>query len=142
MKKTMFDFDDGRGEVLAHRHINKNGELGGWVEDNCEVSEDSYISENSCVYNNSSVDNSSVDNEKITNTRQVYTQSPIGSRNDRCTATINEKKEIHVVVGCFRGTIGEFEKAVLKTHGHSNYGKEYLAFIENAKTSFKIWGLL
>ena len=54
----------------------------------------------------------------------------------------DDEKEIHVVVRCFRGTIGEFEKAVLKTHGHSNYGKEYLAFIENAKTSFKIWGLL
>jgi len=97
--------------------------------------------DNSSV-DNSSVDNSSVYNEKITNTKQIYTQSPIGSRNDRCTSVINEEKVIHVRTGCFSGTIEEFEKAVLKTHGHSNYGKEYLAYIQNAETHFEIWGLL
>ncbi len=206
MKKiTKFDFEDGRGEVPAHQHVNKNGDVGGWVEDNCTVSEYSYISEAAKVYNNSRVynsrvynsrvldgssvynshvdnshvdgssvynsrvdgssvynssvlngssvynssvlngsrvDNSRVYNAKITQTKQVYTQSPIGSRNDRCTATIDENGEIRIVAGCFSGTLDEFQKAVIETHGHSNYGKEYLAFIENAKTSFKIWGFL
>ena len=175
MNETKFDFEDERGKIPAHRHINKNGYEGGWVEDNCTVSEDSYVSSNSRVYNNSSVYNSRVDNSsvynnsrvdnsrvynnssvdnssvynssvdktKISNTKQIYTQCPIGSRNDKCTAFIgDEDTEIRIVAGCFRGDLKEFEAAILETHGHSNYGKEYLAFIENAKTYFEIWGYL
>jgi hypothetical protein len=92
------------------------------------------------VDNNSRVDNSRVDNSKINHTKRVYTQSPIGSRNDRATARLGVgDTEIHIRAGCFSGTIDEFQKAVLKTHGHNNYGKEYLAFIQNAKTHFEIW---
>ena len=48
---TMYDFDDGRGEVPAHQHPKG----GGWVEDNCEVSADSMISEDSVVSDRSTV---------------------------------------------------------------------------------------
>jgi hypothetical protein len=209
-----FDFEDGRGLVLAHQHKNSDGSIGGWVEDNCEVSADSHISvdssvcnnsrvynnssvynsrvdnssvcnsrvynnssvynssvynnssvcnsrvynnsrvdnssvynnsrvDNSSVYNNSRVDNSRVCNSEISNTKQIYSQSPIGSRNDKCSAFIGDKdSEIMIVTGCFKGTIDEFEQAVLKTHGHNNYGKEYLSFIQNAKNHFEIWGYL
>jgi len=164
-KVFSFDFDDGRGEVPAHQHVNKNGEAGGWVEDNCTVSDDSHISDNSRVYNsrvynnssvyNSSVDNSSVDNSRVDNssvynssvdnaklnhTKRVYSQSPIGSRNDKASAFISVgSKEIVICAGCFAGTVDEFQEKVLKTHGHNKYGKEYLAFIQNARTHFEIW---
>ena len=168
-KVLTFDFCDGRGEVPAHQHVNPDATCGGWVEDNCIVSADSYISDNSSVYNNSSVDNNSrvdnsrvdnssvdnsrvdnssvynsrVDNSRVDNTKRIYNQCPIGSRNDRCTAVIGVDSDVIMVnTGCFTGTIDEFEKAVLKTHGHNNYGREYLAYIQNAKTHFEIWGYL
>ena len=154
-KKLFFDFEDGRGEVEAHQHVNPDKSLGGWVENNCEVSDNSFISSNSRVYNNSSVDNSRVDNSsvynsrvdnsrvynlKIKHTKQVFSQSPIGSRNDRATAIWDlENKSIVFIAGCFNGNEKEFQKAVLDKHGHSSYGKEYLTFIQNAKSHFEIW---
>ena len=39
MKKTMYDFNDGRGPVAAHQWINPDKSLGGWVADeNVEIS--------------------------------------------------------------------------------------------------------
>jgi len=33
----LFDFEDGYGQVPAHSHKNKNGEMGGWVSENARV---------------------------------------------------------------------------------------------------------
>ena len=45
MKKdqTVFNFQDGLGEVPAHRHINKNGDEGGWVADTVKVEDSVYV---------------------------------------------------------------------------------------------------
>jgi len=48
--------------------------------------------------------------------------------------TITFKPELRVTTGCFEyKTLKEFEKAVLDTHGHTDFGKEYLATIEYIK---------
>lgn len=33
-----FDFQDGKGQVPAHRHVNPNKMLGGWVAETAQVS--------------------------------------------------------------------------------------------------------
>ena len=146
MKKVItHDFEDGRGEVSSHQHINPDKSLGGWVEDNCTVSDDCYISADSRVYNNSRVDNSRVYNSRVYNskvkhTKQVFSQSPIGSRNDKATAIFDYETElIKFSAGCFLGNEQEFIKSIQERHGHTEYGSEYLAFIKNAKTYFDIW---
>lgn len=150
MKNITFDFMDGRGAVPAHQHKNHDKSVGGWVENNCTVSADTVISSNSSVYNNSRVDNSrvynsrvynsSVDNLKIKHTKQIFSRSH--SRNDRATAIWNlETNKIIFIAGCFSGNEKEFKKVILKKHGHTQYGEEYLAFIQNAKEYFNIWKL-
>ena len=52
---------------------------------------------------------------------------PIGSRNDMTRFTPGTGA---VVCGCFRGTLDEFEAAVLKTHADgTEYRRQYLAAI-------------
>lgn len=47
-RNRLFDFNDGRGPVSAHRH--RNG--GGWVEEGATVDDDAYISQHSAVMGN------------------------------------------------------------------------------------------
>ena len=52
---------------------------------------------------------------------------PIGSRNDRTRFTPSTGE---VACGCFRGSLDEFEAAVLKTHAEgTEYRRQYLAAI-------------
>jgi len=63
---------------------------------------------------------------------QIFRSGPIGSRKSRTTFYwIGEN--IQVVTGCFKGTLEEFENAITKTHGNSEYAKEYFALIEKFK---------
>ena len=50
MKPSTFDFDDGRGAVPAHQHINPDGSIGGWVADNVEFSADAKVIINAKVF--------------------------------------------------------------------------------------------
>ena len=42
-------------------------------------------------------------------------------------------EKIFVIVGCFAGTIDEFERKVKETHGDNEHGKAYRLAIELAK---------
>ena len=74
---------------------------------------------------------------------QKYTTDKVGSRNSQTTfyygETENNKKEIQVVCGCFRGSLEDFEKAILKTHKDNDlYRKQYLKEIEKVKILFDL----
>lgn len=74
---------------------------------------------------------------------QRYTTDRIGSRNDKTTfyygETENNKNEIQVICGCFRGNLEDFEKAILKTHKDNDlYRKQYLKEIEKVKILFDL----
>ena len=49
------DFQDGNGFVPAHRHVNADGEQGGWVADTAWVASTAYVHENAQVYENARV---------------------------------------------------------------------------------------
>ena len=57
----------------------------------------------------------------------------IGSRDDTVTFCRSKERKIIVAVGCFSGTIDEFEKQVDVTHGDNEHGKAYRLAIELAK---------
>lgn len=47
---TIFDFGDGNGPVPAHRHINPDGTVGGWVADTAFVASSAYVGQYAKVY--------------------------------------------------------------------------------------------
>ena len=53
--KSTFDFGDGNGRVPAHRHINPNGTLGGWVADTAYVAPTVHVDLNARVFGNALV---------------------------------------------------------------------------------------
>ena len=59
--------------------------------------------------------------------------SKIGSRNDNITFMRSKELKIIVTVGCFRGTIEEFENKVKETHGENKFAQEYFLAIQLAK---------
>lgn len=49
-KETVFDFDDGNGSVPAQRHINPDGNLGGWVADTSSIDDDTFLHQTAKVH--------------------------------------------------------------------------------------------
>ena len=70
---------------------------------------------------------------QVCGTKHLISISPIGSRNDTVTFMRTKNRKIAVAVGCFRGDIDEFEKAVSKTHGDNEHAQAYRMAIEMAK---------
>ena len=105
------------------------------VSGNARVSGDAQVSGNAWVYGDAQV----YGNAQVSGNAWVYGNAdllvitPIGSR--KATATFT-KSDQSVATGCFRGTIGAFAKAVVKTHGDNRHAKAYLAAIELAKIIF------
>ena len=64
----------------------------------------------------------------------IYTIGPIGSRNDTLTYVRHGSEAATVTTGCFRGTLEEFERAVLKTHGDNHHARSYRAAIAFLRT--------
>ena len=62
-----------------------------------------------------------------------YASLKIGSRNSQTTAYWDNGGKCQIVCGCFNGSLGEFEKAVEKTHGNTKYGKQYKKYIKQVK---------
>ena len=65
------------------------------------------------------------ESELLTN---YYTIGPIGSRSDYLQI-FQTNKRIEMKTGCFTGSIDEFEKQVISTHGDTQHAQDYLAAI-------------
>jgi len=141
----METFDFGLGHVPAHRHVNPNTSIGGWVADtawvygNARVYGDARVYGNAQVYGNAWVSG----NAWVYGDARVYGDAhwlsigPIGSRGAFLTVTF--KPSLHVTTGCFEyKTIEEFRTAIVNTHGDSQYAKEYFAVIELIETIEKL----
>jgi hypothetical protein len=71
--------------------------------------------------------------------RPYFQCGPIGSRNDHLQSFLTDKGII-VKAGCFTGTLDEFAAAVEKTHGETDYGKEYQMAILMIEAHAALWG--
>ena len=115
----------------------KAGDLGGWIEKesnlsndgDARVSGDAEVSGNAMVYGNAMVSG----NARVSGRKHILWISMIGSRDDTVTFMRAKDEKIIVAVGCFGGTIDEFEKAVEETHGDNEHAKAYMLAIELAK---------
>ena len=70
--------------------------------------------------------------------RPILQIGSIGSREDYLVAFLTDGG-IKIKAGCFSGSIEEFEKAVRKTHGDNQHGKEYDAALAMIKAHAEIW---
>ena len=126
-----------------------SGDLGGWIEKEENLSQDgdawvygnARVSGNASVYGNASVsgDASVSGNARVYGDARVSGDadfmliSKIGSRNDTITFMKNKELKIIVAVGCFIGTIDEFENKVKETHGDNKHAQAYFLAIQLAK---------
>ena len=123
MTATTFDFGDGCGPVAAHRHVNPNGEPGGWVADTARVYGNAWVCGDARVYGDV----------------QHLLIGPIGSRAAYLTWT---RSDDCIATGCFRGTVAEFRAAVVDTHGDSPHGRVYLAALDFIAATKAAWDAL
>ena len=118
----------------------KAGDLGGWIETETNLSHDGncWIYGNGRVYGNGMVSGNGMvyGNGMASGAEDYITCGPIGSRGGITTIFRDSVKKVCVNCGCFPGTLDEFEKAVKTTHGDTNHGKEYMAFIALARIRF------
>ena len=75
---------------------------------------------------------------KLEGKRPFFQCGPIGSRSDYLLA-FKTDKGIVIKAGCFTGFIDDFAKAVEKTHGDNDHGKEYAMALLMIESYFAIW---
>jgi hypothetical protein len=77
---TTFDFGD--GPVLAHRHVNPDGSLGGWVADTATVEPTAYVGPDARVYENAQVfgDAQVYENAQVFGDARVYGKAQVYGR--------------------------------------------------------------
>ena len=130
----------GNAMVFNNAKVSGNAEVFGdaKVYGNAKVYGIAKVSGNARVFNNAKVFTSAnvyVDAE-ITNPTDYIVIGPIGSRNDCATFYKTKDNNIHVVCGCFNGTLEEFEARVKETHKEDKYEKAYLNAIAFVKKNF------
>ena len=64
---------------------------------------------------------------------QRFVTKKIGSRNDNTSFYWTNNTDLHVVCGCFRGDLEEFELKVKKVHANTIHLNSYLKEIEKVK---------
>ncbi len=74
----------------------------------------------------------------LTGDRPIFQIGPIGSRGAYLVSYLTDKG-VKIKAGCFYGSLDEFVSAVLKEHGDSVHGKEYLAAIQMIETHVQLW---
>lgn len=84
------DFGDKKGLVYAHRHVNPDGTLGGWVADTAAVDSDVYIGHLACVYGNAQV----LEASKLEDCARVYGNAIVSKTKMYRNAAIFEKAVI------------------------------------------------
>jgi uncharacterized protein YjbI with pentapeptide repeats len=75
---------------------------------------------------------------KAIGSRPYLSIGPIGSRCDYAQLWITDKGSF-VRAGCFNGTLDEFQAACIKTHGDTNYGKEYAMAVLMFESHSALW---
>lgn len=134
-----------RIKALINFSYIKAGDLGGYIEkeDNLSQKGNAWVSGNAMIYGNAQVS----DNAQVYGNAQVSGNASIKSNNDYCvfqsfgsgnrtTTAYRTESDIRVHCGCFNGTLKEFKKRIISTHGHNEYAKQYLLMIKLIQAKF------
>ena len=120
-KQNVFNFEDGNGEVPAHRHVNPDGSVGGWVADTARVAETAYIGASARVYGYAGV----FDKAEISGKARVYGY-----------AHVSNKSVIH-------GQAHVYGMAIVSEYAHIHgnarvHGRAYIAGYSNVYGNMRI----
>ena len=107
----------------------KAGELGGYVEDekNLSQNDDAWVCDDARVFGNA----------RVCDDADYVCAKGLGSACRSTTFFKCKNGDIGVACGCFNGNLEEFAKKVRDTHGDNKYAKEYLAMVEVVKIHFE-----
>ncbi len=102
----------------------KAGELGGYIEKEENLSQDG----NAEVYGDAEVYGNAwvCGNARVSSNDDYAIGQGFGSEHRATTFFRTKSGEIGVKCGCFYGTLSEFRKKVVETHGETKKAKEYL----------------
>ena len=108
-----------------------SGDVGGWIEsENClDHSGDAWVYGNAWVYGDALVSGDArvSGNAWVESMESICTFSGFGSKYRTTTVFIDSEIGIRIVCGCFTGTLEQFRKRVIETHGEaSKNGSLYL----------------
>ena len=78
------------------------------------------------------------DNTWVKKSTHLFQLGALGSRNEFTTFFRVKTNKIHVVCGCFLGSIEDFEKAVAVTHAGTKHERIYKLAIELAKEQIEL----
>ena len=126
----------GNAEVSGYTLVYGNA----WVFGNARIYDIAKVSGNAEVSGSAHINgNLEINGEaEILHNRDFCCFQSFGSRG-KSTSVFKEKgNKIKIIAGCFKGNIKEFEKAVEKTHGNNQFGKEYKAIINVIKIRFNL----
>jgi len=142
---TTFDF--GNGPVPAHRHINPDGTVGGWVAETADVAKTAFVGVNARISDNARIyDNARIsDNAQISGYARIYgnawiydnarisgghwDMAPIYIQGSRHSATNCAPGRISI--GCENHTFSEWQQQYALIGKHQEYTPEE---IEEYKT--------
>ena len=133
----------GNAQVSGNARVYGNAQVSGkarvygdtWVYGNAQVYGDARVYGDTWVYGNAQVygdarvygDTWVYGNAQVYGNAAICTFSGFGSKFRTTTAFIDKEIGIRVVCGCFTGTLEQFRKQVIQTHGEdSKNGKLYL----------------
>ena len=128
-------FDFGWGVVPAHRHVNPDGSLGGWVANTAKVDASAQVSGSARVSGTARVsdtarvsgsawvsDTAQVSGtSRVSGSAQVLQVGPVGSRNAMLTIYPEKGGRLVCSTGCFENhTLAELLAACAETHGEDS----------------------
>ena len=123
-------FDDawvsGNARVCGNAQVYDDARVYG----NAQVSGDAWVSGNARVFGNARV----CGDAWVYGNAHYIQIGPIGSRNDAITFFRTKELHIAVKIGCFDGTIEEFEAKVKSTHRENDHAKAYMLAAQIART--------
>ena len=112
---------DAGGLIESEKNLQVSGDA--WVSGDARVSGNARVSGDTWVYGDAWV----CGDARVFGNAAICTFSGFGSKFRTTTAFIDKEIGIRVVCGCFTGTLEQFRKQVIQTHGEdSKNGKLYL----------------
>ena len=121
------------GDAMVSGNANVSGDA--WVSGNANVYGNARVSGDAMVSGNANVSGDAMvsGNAWVSGDAHIMWISKIGRRNDTVTFMRSKELKIIVSVGCFKGTIDEFEEKVKQTHGENEHAQAYFLAIQLAK---------
>ena len=136
----------GNAQVSGNARVYGNARVfdDAWVSDDARVSGDAWVSDDAWVFEDARVSgdarvfgNASVSGDACVSDNNTHCGFDcFGSANRHTHAYLTGDGSVEITCGCFRGSIGEFERKVKETHAGTVFERQYMAVLALIKLKF------